>query len=151
MDGCGILVLLAVSFASLYLNLLRYKLLPCTPDQNTGSDCITGNPKGQHVSCNFSVLLAAKEPESPPSYRGHLPGRRKREQDPPSCDRLPSICNAKICNKSHLSCTKPPYTEHFYRGPPNRQPTETYPEAVCRWEEKTWIRGALPGMPAEWF
>lgn len=58
-----------------------------------------------------------KEPEISPSYKGHLRGRRKQEQDPLSCDWLPSICNAKICNKSHLSCTMPPYTQHFYQGP----------------------------------
>lgn len=36
------------------------KLLSCVPDQNTESDCIIDNPKEQHVSCSFSMLLAVE-------------------------------------------------------------------------------------------
>jgi len=60
MDGCGGFVLLAVSFASYYLDLLRDELLPRAPGQNTVSDCITGTPRGQSICRNFSVLSAAE-------------------------------------------------------------------------------------------
>lgn len=111
------------------------------------SDCIAGTPKGQHVSCNFSGWK---------SLRAHrhmraLPGRRKRDQDPPSCDWLPLICNAKICNKSHLSCTKTLYTEHFYQGPPNNTQLRVILRQSADEKKRFGLKRRFLGMSAEWF
>ena len=106
--------------------------------------------RGSTFPVTFLCFWLRKEPESPPPYEGHLPGRRKQEQDPPSCDRLPSICNAKICNKSHLSCTKPPYAEHFYPGPPNHHQLRLIPRQSADEKKRFGLKRHIPGMPAEW-
>lgn len=110
------------------------------------SDCITVTPKGQ---CTFPVTFACfwlwEEPESPPPHEGHLPGMRKWEQDPLSRVQLPSICNAKICNKSHLSCTKPPYTEHFYQGPQMDDQLRLIPRQSADEKKRSGLKRHFPG------
>lgn len=112
------------------------------------SDCTTGTPKGQHVSCNFSRWKSLKA-------HFHMKIFCLEEEEeiktPPSCDWLPLICNAKICNESHLSCTKTPYTEHFYPGPPNNTQLRVILRQSTDEKKRLGLKRHFLGVSAEWF
>lgn len=142
MDRCIVFVLLEVFFLHFPLNSLGISSYPVlTTKILSQHHSITDTSNGQLISCTFSVLLAVERAWNPTFIR-RTPAWKEKAR---ACHVIgyPRFVMQRSVIRAICLAQSLPTLNTFTRAP-KPQPTKTYPEAVCRWKEKAWIKEALP-------